>query len=75
MIAFTLWFGVWGAVAAYVGCVIGAGIPAGLPLSVNLYWSLADLWQVLIPLIAFALLKADVGLRTKRDFAVFLTFG
>jgi len=75
MIAFTLWFGVWGAVAAYVGCVIGAGIPAGLPLTVNLYWSLADLLQVLIPLIAFALLKADVGLRTKRDFAVFLIFG
>jgi hypothetical protein len=75
MIAFTLWFGVWGAVAAYVGCVIGAGIPAGLPLSVNLYWSLADLWQVLIPLVAFARLKADVGLGTKRDFTVFLIFG
>ena len=75
MIAFTLWFGVWGAVAAYAGCVIGAGIPAGLPLSVNLRRSLADLWQVLIPLIAFARLRADVGLRTKRDFAIFLIFG
>ena len=75
MIAFTLWFGVWGAVAAYVGCVIGSGIPAGLPISVNLYWSLADLWQVLIPLAAFWLLRADVGLRSKRDFAVFAVFG
>jgi hypothetical protein len=75
MIAFTLWFGVWGAVAAYIGCVIGAGIPAGLPLPVNLYWSLADLWQVLIPLVVFALLKADAALRTRRDYAVFLIFG
>jgi hypothetical protein len=75
MIVFTLWFGVWGAVAAYIGCLIGAGIPAGLPASVNLYWSLADLWQVLIPLLAFALLKADAALRTKRDFVVFLIFG
>jgi len=75
MIAFTLWFGVWGAIAAYIGCVIGAGIPAGLPLPVNLYWSLADLWQVLIPLAAFVLLKTDATLRTKRDFAIFLIFG
>ena len=75
MIPFTLWFSAWGAVAAYVGCVIGAGIPAGLSFSVNLYWSLADLWQVLIPLVGFVLLKADVGLRTKRDFAIFVIFG
>jgi len=75
MIAFALWFGVWGAVAAYIGCLIGSGIPAGLPLQVNLYWSLADLWQVLVPLVAFWLLKADVGLRCKRDFAVFAVFG
>jgi hypothetical protein len=75
MIAFTLWFGVWGAVAAYIGCVKGAGIPAGLPLPVNLYWSLANLWQVLIPLAAFVFLKADATLRTKRDLGVFLIFG
>jgi hypothetical protein len=75
MIAFALWFGVWGAVAAYIGCLIGAGIPAGLPVSVNLYWSLADLWQVLIPLVAFGLLKADAALKTKRDFVIFMIFG
>jgi integral membrane sensor domain MASE1 len=46
-----------------------------LPFSVYLYWSLADLWQVLLPMLAFRLLKADVGLRTKRDFAAFLLFG
>lgn len=75
MIAFTLWFGVWGAIAAYIGCFIGAGMTAGLPPDVNVYWSLADLWQVLIPLIAFKTLGADVGLKTKRDFLIFLIFG
>jgi hypothetical protein len=75
MIAFALWFGLWGAIAAYVGSFIGAGLLSGIPLDINSYWSLADLWQVLIPLIAFRALNADVGLRTKRDFLIFLIFG
>jgi len=75
MIAFALWFGMWGAIAAYIGCFIGAGMTAGLPPDVNVYWSLADLWQVLIPLIAFKTSGADVGLKTKRDFLIFLIFG
>ncbi len=75
MIAFALWFGIWGAVAAYFGCIIGAGIPASLPFSVNLYWSIADFWQVLIPLAAFSMLKADVALKTKRELAIFVIFG
>lgn len=75
MIAFTLWFGAWGAIAAYIGCFIGAGILSGIPANVSLYWSLADLWQVLIPLIAFRKLHADASLRTKRDALVFLVFG
>ena len=75
MITFTLWFGAWGAIAAYIGCLIGAGMLAGMPLDVNIYWSLADLWQVLIPLMAFKTFDADVGLRTRRDFLIFLIFG
>ncbi len=75
MIAFTLWFGMWGAIAAYIGCFIGAGMSTGLQPGVNAYWSLADLWQVLIPLIAFRISGADVGLKTKRDFLIFLVFG
>ncbi len=75
MIPFALWFGPLGAAAAYVGCFFGSGIPAGLPWEANLYWSLADLWQVLIPLLAFMFLKADIGLKSKRDFGVFLVFG
>lgn len=75
MIAFTLWFGVWGAIATYIGCFIGAGMSTGLPPGVNAYWSLADFWQVLIPLTAFRISGADAGLKTKRDFLIFLVFG
>ncbi|WP_455284928.1 hypothetical protein, partial [[Eubacterium] cellulosolvens] len=46
MIVFALWFGAWGVIAAYAGCCIGAGILGGMPHSVNLYWSVADIWQV-----------------------------
>lgn len=74
MIPFALWFGGWGAIAAYLGCIIGAGIGT-VPFTVNLYWSLADLWQVLIPLIAFKQLHAGVDLRTKRDFVILFVFG
>lgn len=75
MIAFALWFGGWGVIAAYIGCFIGAGVLSGMPLNVNLYWSIADIWQVLIPLAAFKAFNADAGLRTSRDFVIFLIFG
>ncbi|MCZ7401321.1 MAG: hypothetical protein O8C61_03780 [Candidatus Methanoperedens sp.] len=75
MIVFALWFGLWGAIAAYIGCFIGAGMATGLPPYVNAYWSLADFWEVLIPLAAFRILGADAGLKTKRDFLIFVIFG
>jgi hypothetical protein len=75
MIAFALWFGGWGVLAAYIGCFIGAGMLMGLPVEVNLLWSLADLWQAVIPLVAFRAFDADVGLKTKRDLWIFLGFG
>jgi hypothetical protein len=75
MIAFALWFGGWGVLAASTGGVIGAGAVGGVPPVVNLSWSLADVWQVLIPLAAFRAFHADIGLRTRRDFGVFLAFG
>jgi hypothetical protein len=74
MIPFALWFGAWGTIAAYLGCLIGAGIGT-VPFGVNLYWSLADLWQVLIPLLAFKRFHADINLKTKRDWLVYLVFG
>jgi hypothetical protein len=72
MIVFTLWFGMYGALAAYAGCYLGAGILSGIPPDVALYWSLADLWQVLIPLVAFRVLKADPALGGWRDLGVLL---
>jgi hypothetical protein len=75
MILFTLWFGGYGAIAAYAGCFIGSGVLGGVPLSVNWYWSLSGLWQVVIPLVAFRLLHVDPALDKRRDLLVFVIFG
>lgn len=75
MIPFALWFKGWGVLAAYIGCFVGAGLLSGLGLPINIFWSLADVWQVLIPLIAFLKLKGEVGLSSKRDLGIFLLFG
>ena len=75
MIPFAMWFRAWGVVAAYIGCFIGAGMLSGIPLHVNIYWSLADVWQVLIPLVAFMTFKSDIGLSSKKDWIIFLLFG
>lgn len=75
MILFTLWFGMWGAVSAYVGCFIGAGILSGIPPGVNLFWSLADFWQVLIPLLAFRMSGAEVLLKGTKDLLMLIVFG
>ncbi|MDD4498229.1 MAG: MASE1 domain-containing protein, partial [Methanosarcinaceae archaeon] len=75
MIVFALWYGIWGVFSTYIGCMIGAGILADMPLSLNVMWSIADIWQVLIPLAAFAYFKGNIRLRTKRDIGIFLFFG
>jgi len=75
MIITTLWFGMYGAVAAYAGCFIGAGILSGLSPEVSLFWSLADFWQVLIPLIAFRVFRADPSLWSARDMGILVVFG
>ncbi len=75
MILFALWFGGYGAIAAYAGCFIGAGVLSGIPAQVNWYWSLAGLWQVLIPLVAVRMLNADLALSKRRDILIFVIFG
>jgi len=75
MVITTLWFGMYGAIAAYFGCWIGAGVLSGLSPGFALFWSVADLIQVLIPLIAFRILGADVALRSRRDVAILILFG
>lgn len=74
MIVFTLWYGIGGALSAYLGCMIGAGILADMPFSLNVIWSLADLWQVLIPLAAFSHFNVNIRLRTKKDIIIFILF-
>ena len=75
MIVFSLWFGIWGAFAAYTGCYIGAGIFGGIPPGINLVWSLADFWQVIIPLVAFRTLNVEASLKGSKDILVLLIFG
>jgi integral membrane sensor domain MASE1 len=75
MIVFTLWFGMWGAFAAYAGCYIGAGMLGGIPAGINLVWSLADSWQVIIPLLAFRTLKVDASPTDVKDILALLIFG
>jgi hypothetical protein len=76
MILFTLWFGAYGAIAAYSGTLIGSGLlnPA-IPPVVAIYWSIAGLLQVLIPLVAFRTFKVDLTLENRRDWTLLLLFG
>ncbi|MCX6685102.1 MAG: hypothetical protein NTV10_00375 [Methanoregula sp.] len=75
MILFTLWFGAYGAVAAYIGGFIGAGVLSGISPEASVYFALADLWQVLIPLVALRMLNVDLGLTGRRDIICFVAFG
>ena len=78
MILFTLWFGAYGAIAAYAGTLIGAGLlssnPA-IPADVAIFWSIAGLLQVLIPLIALRTFEVDLSLESRRDWTLLLLFG
>jgi len=78
MILFTLWFGAYGAIAAYAGTLIGSGLlstnPA-IPADVAIYWSIAGLLQVLIPLIALRTFNVDLNLESRRDWTLLLLFG
>ena len=48
---------------------------SGIPAGVNLFWSLADLWQVLIPLLVFRLLRRDPALKDTSDLFLLLISG
>jgi len=78
MILFTLWFGAYGAIAAYAGTLIGSGLlstnPA-IPADVAIYWSIAGLLQVLIPLIALRTFNVDLNMESRRDWTLLLLFG
>jgi integral membrane sensor domain MASE1 len=78
MILFTLWFGAYGAIAAYAGTLIGSGLLSTNPAlhgGVAIYWSIAGLLQVLIPLVALRTFEVDLNLENRRDWTLLLLFG
>lgn len=79
MILFTLWFGLYGAIAAYVGTLVGSGLLATESLSrhpkIAVFWAVASLLQVLIPLAAVRFYGVDLAMKNTRDWTVFLLFG
>ena len=70
----SLWLGLWGCLAGYLSCLI-LGFISGFGLW-SFYWSLADFFEGLVPLLAFRLFKADVdlgkNLKRKRDLYIIL---
>ena len=75
MVLFTLWFGMYGAIAAFVGGVLGSGLLSGLPASVSVYSALADLWLVLVPLVAFRIFEVNPAMESRRDLFHLVLFG
>jgi len=79
MILFTLWFGAYGAIAAYVGTLVGSGLLSSGGLAshpeVAIYWALAGLLQVLIPLVALRSFDVDLSLANIRDVNLLVVFG
>jgi len=60
-----LWFGVWGVLAGYLSCIFMA-LYVGYTLEFALVWSLADLFEGLIPLLVFRALKVDLNYQMKK---------
>nr|WP_320162292.1 hypothetical protein [uncultured Methanoregula sp.] len=79
MILFTLWFGAYGAIAAYVGTLVGSGLLSSGGLAshpeVAIYWAVAGLLQVLIPLVALRSFDVDLSLANIRDVNLLVVFG
>ena len=67
MVIFTLWFGMYGAIAAYIGGFFGAGLFSGMPATGVVYLSFANLWMVLVPLVAFRIFDVKVEIESRRD--------
>ena len=60
-----LWFGVWGSIAGYLSCIFMA-LYVGYSLEFALVWSLADLFEGLIPLLAFRALRIELNYDFKK---------
>jgi hypothetical protein len=60
-----LWFGLWGVLAGYLSCIVMA-LYIGYTLEFAIVWSLADLFEGLIPLLAFRFLKVEPNYRLEK---------
>jgi hypothetical protein len=60
-----LWFGVWGVLAGYLSCIFMA-LYIGYTPEFAVVWSLADLFEGLIPLLAFRFLKVEPNYRLEK---------
>jgi hypothetical protein len=60
-----LWFGIWGVLAGYLSCIFMA-LYVGYTWEFALIWSLADLFEGLIPLLAFRVLKIEPNFSLKK---------
>jgi len=75
-----LWFGLWGVMAGYVSCVFmglylgSLGFP-GYTLEFILVWSLADLFEGLVPLLIYRSLRIKPTLKLKRPKATYALNG
>ena len=79
MILFTLWFGAYGAIAAYAGTLVGLGLLASDTLArhpeIAVFWAIAGLLQVLIPLVAVRSFDVNLSMEGPRDYTYILLFG
>jgi hypothetical protein len=72
----SLWLGGWGCIAGYLSCVILGYVST--PFGVwSWLWSFADLFEGLIPLLAFRIMKADVdiGADLKKKNNLYIILG
>jgi hypothetical protein len=60
-----LWFGIWGVVAGYLSCILMA-LYVGYTVEFAVVWSLADLFEGLIPLLVFRSQKIEPHYNFKK---------
>jgi hypothetical protein len=69
-----LWFGLWGVLAGYLSCVFMA-LYIGYSLEFSLIWSLADLFEGLVPLLAFRALHVEPNYDLKKPKTTYALTG
>ncbi len=60
-----LWFGVWGILAGYLSCIF-MGLYVGYTFEFTLIWSLADLFEGSVALLAFRALRVEPNYHLKK---------